>query len=516
MKVPTETKVPDYPDELAQQAAIKYMLSYPAYTAKYLEGIKPLAFSYPYSDIFAVMLNVSKKGVHDSFAMDVLQVLGKELDKGQNYELWQKAIYIAYGLMMPDADQRKGANICLSYSVRMTASFKIQELQASVSDNTIDAKEAVAKADEIRNTLLRYTTNGDIKPISIKDKVERDFLIFDSNNVGTLALGNVYQIAGLPKSGKSKMVEVITASCMGCTEWGLRLSANHPRIKTLIFDTEMDVTDDLDAMRRINKLAGLDPDQDHFDKYAYYNVTEEDDILEQIIAKTQAEKPDLIIIDGLNDLLEDPNDLSTSKNIIKRLNQFAKTSGGIGKPIAIVWLLHLNQSEGANKRKAGGHSGSQSTMKVAGGWIVEIDEDSHIIKATNNVHRHKPIEPIYIKFAPDGGIYNAMREAAEYEQATAMLLEQKRQDDIARRAEATKMAARRKAYDLCKSLHIWNGEPISEDQFISAYLPLVQNKRGNATRKLKNLIESGIVARCEDDPQMLILFDPQIDQDAPF
>lgn len=505
-KVLTTVTVPKSPDDLAQQGAIKYMLSYPAYSAKYLKGIKPLVFDPPYSHIFNVMLDVSKNGLHDSFQMDVMQALWGS----KNIGVYETAINLAYNNAMPYADQMRGAKICLSYSVRMSASAKIQELQAAVSNNTIDEKEAAAKADEIRNTLLRYAAEGDIKPISIKDNVERDFLIFDSNGVGTLALGNVYQIAGLPKSGKSKMVEVITASCMGCTEWGLRLGAKHPRIKTLIFDTEMDATDDLDAMRRINKLAGLDPDQDHFDKYAYYNVTEEDDILEQIIAKTKAEKPDLIIIDGLNDLLEDPNDLSTSKDIVKRLNRFAKTSGGIGKPIAIVWLLHLNQSEGANKHKAGGHSGSQSTMKVAGGWIVEIDEDSHIIKATNNVHRHLPIEPIYIKFAPDGGIYNAMREAEEYEQATAMLLEQKRQDNIARRAEATKMSARKNAYDLCKSLNIWDGEPISEDVFINAYMPKANNYKSNATRKLKSLIDHGIVSRCEDDPKMLCLHSPEL------
>lgn len=495
------TTIPEKPRNFEQDAGLKYLLSYPSNAAKYLDGISLSAFDHPNVVIFQAMQKIAKKGITATFGIDTLGKLAEDKES----EAVDKAANLLYFSTFPLSDQKKGADILLFYSTRIEASKKAQELQSVLSRVDITNEEANEKIAEIKSELDKFKYNKGVAPVSIKQESKRDFLLFDDHRVGTLALGNVYQIAGLPKSGKSKMVEVLTASCLGCCEWGLRKNPEHPHIKTLIFDTEMDVADDLDAMRRINHLAGLSPDEDHFDDYIYYNITEEDDMLDQIMHQVQKEKPDLVILDGLNDLLDDPNDLSTSKSIVKKLNQFAKTSGGIAKPICIVWLLHLNQSEGATGKKAGGHSGSQSTMKVSGGWIVERNEDTQIIKVTNNIHRHQAIEPIYIKFRSDNNIYNARSEAEEAEELTEQFAEYMKQQKAERTKIATQNAAKNKNYAFCVDLQIWDGEPIEEEAFYTACLPRMK-RRDNVRRKLNTLIEQGIIERSEEG--LLILKQP--------
>lgn len=270
----------------------------------------------------------------------------------------------------------------------------------------------------------------------------------------------------------------------------------------------MSRADDKKAMHRINALAGLDNTRDHFDKYQYYNITEESDMISAVIERTQAEKPDLVFIDGINDLLNDPNDLSESKAIVKRLNQFAKTAGGIGKPVCIVWLLHLNQSEGATAKKAGGHSGSQSTMKVAGGWIVSSDEDSGIKSAINNVSRHGAIAPIHFKIENDGEtLTNAETEYNDTIEAAAEYAAQMDLQHKENRKQKQRERYIMDAYTKCKNLGVWDGAPITRDDFITAYLSSISPHRQNANRDLsKWMNDYGIIEAREDG--FLYLNDP--------
>lgn len=489
-------------DDDVQRQALQYVVNRGRYVATRLDFIDSFrVFSTEArKKIFDALRGMIERGRLDNLSGEIMRYFDNETPESIEARLIVALPYLeaeaaaCYGLMERQNLALAKWDIC------------IKQMQA-LADKRAPIEE-IREFDERAQILTsNYTSNIRLQPVSITDNCEFDWLLTDRNGRGTLATGNVYQIAGLPKSGKSKMVDILTASCLGCTLWGLRPTPNHESPKVLIFDTEMSRADDVRAMHRINALAGLDSTRDHFDKYQYYNITEESDMISAVIERTQAEKPDLVFIDGINDLLNDPNDLSESKAIVKRLNQFAKTAGGIGKPVCIVWLLHLNQSEGATAKKAGGHSGSQSTMKVAGGWIVARDEDSGIMSAINNVSRHGAIAPIHFKIEDDGEtLTNA---ETEYNDTIETAAEYAAQMDLQRKENAKQKQRERyikDAYTKCKNLGVWDGAPITRDDFITAYLSSISPHRQNATRDLSKWMDYGIIEAREDG--FLYLNDP--------
>lgn len=497
-------------DEDIQRQALQYVICRGRYVAPRLDCIDSFkVFSNEARKrIFDVLRGMIERGRFDNLSGEIVRYFDNETPENLEARYITTLPYVedeaaaCYGLMERQNLALAKWDVC------------VKQLQA-LADKHAPIEE-IREFDERGQILTaNYTSNIRLHPVSIADNCEFDWLLTDRNGRGTLATGNVYQIAGLPKSGKSKMVDILTASCLGCSLWGLHTTPAHEHPKILIFDTEMSRADDVRAMRRINALAGLDCARDHFDKYQYYNITEESDMISAVIERTQAEKPDLVFIDGINDLLNDPNDLSESKAIVKRLNQFAKTAGGIGKPVCIVWLLHLNQSEGATAKKAGGHSGSQSTMKVAGGWIVARDEDSGIMSAINNVSRHGAIAPIHFKIEDDGEtLTNA---ETEYNETIETAAEYAAQMDTQRKENAKQKQRERyikDAYTKCKNLGVWDGAPITRDDFISAYLSSISPHKQNANRDLsKWMNDYGIIEAREDG--FLYLVEPVI-TDTPF
>ena len=495
----TKEYLPERPSEEICKYCLKFLFEYPVNLDKYSVNIPSTIFSAHLATIYDALTRIHRNS--NNVSVDLLQ----ELNNTPAYSSYIDLL----GLLIPYQDLEDAFRRVLDYSARMEAAKKTHELQTLISSNFSTDQEKNEKLEDIRKAITAINPKPLLRPVSMADKKERQYLLTDENGTGTLALGNVYQVAGLPKSGKSKMVEVLTASCLGCREWGLTATR---QAKVCVFDTEMDEVDDTDAMARINHLLELDKESDNWDKFRYYNIVEviaeEEDPLKVIETQIQNDRPDLVIIDGLNDLLEDPNDLSTSKNIVKRLNRFAKTSGGIGHPVCILWLLHLNQSEGAKGKKAGGHSGSQSTMKVSGGWIVEMDEDSGIITASNSVHRHKPVAPIYIKFDQSGNLYNARREHDGITEHEEQILEEKRSTVALLRKEAQRASYAKRYYETAKHLDLWDGNPVSKEAIIKAICQKFDKPNQNANRDFKSWLNAGILKQNEINPMFFDLLEP--------
>lgn len=506
-----KVNIPAKPSAEVQKLALQYLITYPAHAAPMFEGINAeISLNAPYNTIFEAARDIMQSGAIDAerLKIDLFLHLSREQSdtaRAASNELAEMLAHPIEGEAMADA-----ARELAEHTKRIRGGQLAQEMRNLFTNPLTTQEQQRAKVEEIYKHINSLSI-ARVSPVSVFDDEKLDWILTDRNGHGTLATGNIYQIAGLPKSGKSKMVDILTASCLGCMDWGFHTTPEHQNPKILIFDTEMSRADDVRAIRRINKLAGLSNESDHFDKFQYYNITEENEMLSAIIERTQAEKPDLVIIDGINDLLQDPNDLTESKAIIKRLNQFAKTAGGIGKPICIIWLMHLNQSEGATAKKAGGHSGSQSTMKAAGGWIVTRDEDTGIMSAINNFCRHAAVAPIHFKIDEDGEtLTNA---EIEYNETIATAAEYAEQQAEQRRENAKNKQRERyikDAYEKCKDLGIWNGEPIDKETFINAYLMSINGHRQNANRDFaKWSNDYGIIETREDgklylcDPSML-------------
>ena len=221
--------------------------------------------------------------------------------------------------------------------------------------------------------------------------------------------GELTANCGKAKSGKTLFLSIL----MACTmreqpEPGEDGSENLAKIlalervsdkpiRVLWIDTEQSKqsTQDIE-INRIMPLAGLsDISDDQF--YAYnlrglgYEMRRK--LVEMAIMKVQ---PDLVIIDGIKDLVPDINDAVQATLLMEQLMALAQN----GK-CCIVNVLHQNKSEADNKMR--GSIGTELTNKAFEVFQCEYIEESDTFKVKHALSRkHRIRKKMYYRLDDDG------------------------------------------------------------------------------------------------------------------
>ena len=219
------------------------------------------------------------------------------------------------------------------------ASLVTQEVQrAAMTKADIQAAmEAQQRALEVEQMLSRLEVHR-ITPDKELPKMEFLFRLFHKP---CFPRGELVALSGKAKSGKTFVSSILMALSYRSQVLSVdRIEAR--RLHVLWYDTEQSEESTQDILRnRIIPMTGIPEDQFPRDSFDIFNVRAEgyDQRLPMLEAAVRHYHPDLVILDGIRDLVADINDGIVAQDCIERLMHLASD-----ERCCIVCILHQNKS----------------------------------------------------------------------------------------------------------------------------------------------------------------------------
>ena len=220
---------------------------------------------------------------------------------------------------------------------------------------------------------------------------EPSYLI-KSGGVGTIPRGDIIAVKAKSKHGKTFLCSIFAAVAMGA-EWG-SLSAVEKDCKVMLIDTEQNEKNVARVARRIHALAGLDVHKNSGRLLCY--ALRKMDMAKRwqfIQDRVSEEHPDLLIIDGIADLIADFNNITESQEIIGKL---MATSAEFN--LSIIFVLHTNKSKEDNNMK--GHLGTMAVQKCSD--VFEVVKNVATFNVSVSECRNIPISEFSFILDNDG------------------------------------------------------------------------------------------------------------------
>ena len=147
------------------------------------------------------------------------------------------------------------------------------------------------------------------------------------------------------------------------------IKCNAPDMKILYIDTEQPWRDCRRILRRAMKTASYNYDErwnEHGIKCISVKDVEEADRMPMIELAVQEHKPDLVIVDGIADLIPSINDERQSKEVLAWMDYMA-----CNYDCAMEGMLHLNYGSG----KLGGWTGTVANKKFTDCFTIKKDKE---------------------------------------------------------------------------------------------------------------------------------------------
>lgn len=185
--------------------------------------------------------------------------------------------------------------------------------------------------------------------------------LFRINGVEVLPRQSVGLVAGQRKNGKSNFAGVLMSACLAKTrslfDGAVCCLVDGP-LKVLYVDTEQPKRDSRRTLRRMMATAGYDR-VESWDEHGIKVLSIKDVDLSRRMDLVQGAvgcyEPDMVIIDGLADLLRSINDENDSRELWQRLDSIASEHNCV-----ILGMLHQNH----HSTKVGGWAGTQGVKKA--------------------------------------------------------------------------------------------------------------------------------------------------------
>ena len=231
---------------------------------------------------------------------------------------------------------------------------------------------------------------------AIKDGIDYpdpEYLI-SIGGVPTMPKGNLVALSAKWKNGKTFLCDIISAIFLGSREFG-QCAALQPTGKVQFFDTEQAVSD----TARIRKIIkAMTPEERHGDLEVYclrnadIEVDEDDDErisrFDFIKHCIEDGSPDLVVIDGVADLIYNYNDVNESQEVVNKLAAIANEHN-----CCIVAVMH--QNKGRQDKNMKGHLGTMLYQKCSD--MFNVEKCGNIFVVSHPVSRHRSCEGIAFK-----------------------------------------------------------------------------------------------------------------------
>ena len=262
------------------------------------------------------------------------------------------------------------------------------ELLVKASNHDLSMDD-VSIIDKLRSS-LESTTSVNYRRWEVditQAQAEPDILIERGGKV-FLSRSNLCVLVGRPKAGKTTVMSAIAAAAVtGKDCLGFSSKGNY---QIVWFDTEQARDDSLTAWQCVYKLADL-PIEKRKD-LVFYNLraTPLKERLADISSYVRDNHPDIVIIDGLADLLYNPNDIEESRKLVDEIIRM-NTAHDCG----ILAILHVNWRD----EKARGHLGTEVQAKAENITLLAhtAGMDSSI-KVTPQLTRKAPYDEFSFSF----------------------------------------------------------------------------------------------------------------------
>lgn len=195
--------------------------------------------------------------------------------------------------------------------------------------------------------------------------------------IDTIPSGELIGVKGRAKMGKSQFgYYLISVLLAGQSRGSVRpLQA---RYKVLLFDTEQSKESLKKCCQRALRYAGLPDDKNDVRFMPFFlrpfSVEERRAVISDAI---EGERPDIVFIDGVRDLLHDFNSLEQSGDVIQWLMTLISDFG-----CTIVCVLHQNKTkDDANMR---GHLGTELLNKLSDCFEVSKKDGAFMVTCTDS------------------------------------------------------------------------------------------------------------------------------------
>ncbi len=177
--------------------------------------------------------------------------------------------------------------------------------------------------------LLRITASADIPP--------HEFL-YSWNGTPCFARGELVAVTGKAKSGKTYLNSLLMAAAGGTGCLGLQRLREQP-LRVVWIDTEQSEDTTCEILRdRIGPLMDRPPDDDHYHVFNLRQVRWQDRMT-LVLSAIAICKPELVIFDGIRDVVGDINNYEEAQNTIAQLLRVASEFR-----TCIVCVLHQNKA----------------------------------------------------------------------------------------------------------------------------------------------------------------------------
>ncbi len=217
--------------------------------------------------------------------------------------------------------------------------------------------------------------------------------LIEIGGVPTMPKGNIVALSAKWKNGKTFFCDILSAAFLGGNSFAA-IQARTPGGKVLFFDTEQAKSDTARIRKTIKAMIPEDRYHD-LQVYCLRNADIEcEDEREQIsrfefISKSiQLDKPDLVFIDGIADLIYNYNDVIESQQVVNKLAAMANEFN-----CCIVVVMH--QNKGSNDKNMKGHLGTMLYQKCSD--VFNVEKSGNLFVVSHAVSRHRSCEDIAFK-----------------------------------------------------------------------------------------------------------------------
>lgn len=213
--------------------------------------------------------------------------------------------------------------------------------------------------------------------------------------------GEVVTVTGKPKSGKTFFLSLLMTACTADRDvLGIRRAKDSPPLKCLWYDTEQCQQSTREIIAdRIRPMAAGESAEFLEEMYDVFNTRSLDfaermELLESAIAHCH---PDLVVIDGICDLIRDINDGITVKAVVENLMRTAQAYG-----CCIVCAIH--QNKGAEDRNPRGWIGTELNNKSFEVYACELLKPEIIFSVEQVLSRRYRMNGLFYFVVDDNGL----------------------------------------------------------------------------------------------------------------
>ena len=220
-------------------------------------------------------------------------------------------------------------------------------------------KENVSLVDQL--AMLRITASSQIPA--------HEFL-FSWNGTPCFARGELVAVTGKAKSGKTYLNSLLMSACAGGDRLGLSRISEKP-LRVVWIDTEQSEDTTCEILRdRIGSMTGKTPDENLYHVFNLRKIKWQDR-LSLVLSAIAICQPDLVIFDGIRDVVGDINDYTEAQNTIGQLLHVASDFHP-----CIVCVLHQNKA--VEDKTLRGALGTELQNKSFETYECSKDQDTRI------------------------------------------------------------------------------------------------------------------------------------------